>query len=74
MTQKEKAEGWIAQVKGQLLAQGFQEDEKPKPDYLTMLRELLKLYFPIAANEGFKIRSVDIRAAFPQSKGLDRDV
>ena len=45
VTQKEKVDGWIAQVKGQLLAQGFQEDEKPKPDYLTMLREFLKLYF-----------------------------
>ena len=47
VTQKEKVDGWIAQVKGQLLAQGFQEDEKPKPDYLTMLRELLKLYFAL---------------------------
>ena len=46
VTQKEKVDGWIAQVKGQLLAQGFQED-KPKPAYLTMLRELLKLYFAL---------------------------
>ena len=27
------------------MAKGFQEDEKPKSDYLTMLRDLLKLYF-----------------------------
>ena len=39
-----------------------------------MLRESLKMYFAIAANEGFKIRSVDIKAAFLQAKGLEREV
>ena len=39
-----------------------------------MLRESLKMYFAVAANEGFNLRSIDIRAAFLQAKGLDRDV
>ena len=46
------------------MAKGFQEDKKPKSDYVNILEELLKLYFTIAANEEFKIRSVNIRAAF----------
>ena len=32
------------------------------------------MYFALAANEGFKLRSIDIRAAFLQTKGLDREV
>ena len=47
VTQKGKADGGIAQVTGQLVAKGFLEDEKLKSDYLTMLRDLLKLYFAL---------------------------
>ena len=32
------------------------------------------MYFAVAANEGFKLRSIDIRAAFLQAKCLDREV
>ena len=32
------------------------------------------MYFALAANEGFRLRSIDIRAAFLQAKGLDREV
>ena len=32
------------------------------------------MYFAVAANEGFELRSIDIRAAFLQAKGLDREV
>ena len=32
------------------------------------------MYFALAANEGFKLRSIDIRVAFLQAKGLDREV
>ena len=34
----------------------------------------MKMFFAMAANEGFKLRSVDIRAAFLQAKCLDRKV
>merc|ERR1712105_43727 len=43
-------------------------------DSLTMRRESLKLFFSLAANEGFKLRSVDIRAAFLQAKTLQREI
>ena len=32
------------------------------------------MYFALAANEGFRLRSIDIRVAFLQAKGLDREV
>ena len=32
------------------------------------------MYFAVAANEGFKLRSIDIRAAFLQAKCFDREV
>ena len=32
------------------------------------------LFFTVAANEGFKLRSIDIRAALLQARKLDRDV
>ena len=32
------------------------------------------MYFALAANEGFRLRSIDVRAAFLQAKGLDREV
>ena len=42
------------------MAKGFQEEESPQSDLPTILRESLKLYFGVAVNEGFGIRSVDI--------------
>ena len=52
----------------------FQEKEAPQSDSPTMFRESMKLFFAVAANEDFKQRSIDIRAAFLQAKPLDRDV
>merc|ERR1712002_185008 len=74
VTQKEKSDGQKAAVKGRIVAKGFQEGDKPQSDSPTLLRESLKMYFAVAANEGFNLRSLDIRAAFLQAKGLDREV
>ena len=41
---------------------------------LLCLTSSLKMYFAVAVNEGFWKRSVGIRAAFLQAKGLDRRV
>ena len=53
------------------MTRGFQEQESPQSDTTTILRESLKLYFAVAENEGFGLRSIDIRVAFLQAKGLD---
>ena len=34
----------------------------------------MKLFFSVAANERFKLRSINIRAAFLQAKELERDI
>ena len=56
------------------MAKGFHEQEKPQSDSPTAMRESMKIFFSVAANEGFELESIDIRAAFLQSKDLDRDV
>ena len=34
----------------------------------------MKLFFSVAANEGFSLRSIDIRAVFLQAKDLEREI
>ena len=63
VTQKEKADGQKCQVKGRIVAKEFQEGEKPQSDSPTLLRESLKMYVAVAANEGLKLMSIDIRVA-----------
>ena len=72
--QKEKSDGQKSQIKGHLVAKGFQEEEKPQLDSPTLLRESLKMYFAVVANEGFKLRSIAIKAAFLQARCLDIEV
>ena len=74
ITKNEKADGQKKNVKGRLIAKGFQETKAPKSDAPTMLRESMKLFFAVAANQDFNLRSIDIRAEFLQARELDRDV
>ena len=74
ITRKERADGQKADYKGRLVARGFQEKSAPQSDSPTMRRESLKLLLSVAANEGFSLRSIDIRAAFLQAKGLEREI
>jgi hypothetical protein len=60
--------------KGRLVAKGFHEEVKPQSDSPTAMRESIKIFLSIAANEAFELESVDIHAAFLQSKVLDRDM
>ena len=72
ITRKEKSDRQKTIYKGRFIARGFQEKEAPQSDSPTMLRESMKLFFSVAANEQFELRSVDIRAAFLQAIDLDR--
>ena len=74
ITEKEKHDGQKQKCKARLVARGFQESLKPQSDSPTASKESFKLFMAISANFGFKLTSVDIRAAFLQSKVLDRDV
>ena len=74
VTRKEAHDGQKAKIKARLVARGFQEEEQPLSDSPTVLRESNKLFTAVAANEGFSVVTVDIRAAFLQSKELNREV
>ena len=74
ITVKEAHDGQKTKYKARLVARGFQEEVKPQSDSPTVLRESNKLFTAVAANEEFYIVSVDIRAAFLQSKELTREV
>ena len=74
ITKKEKSDGQKCKYKGRLVARGFQEKDSPQSDSPTMRRESLKLFFALAANQSFSLRSIDIRAAFLQAKNLEREI
>ena len=61
-------------MKGILIAKGFEKKESPQSDSPTMLRESMKMFFLVAANENFELRKIYIRAPFLQAKQLDREV
>merc|ERR1712030_113785 len=74
ITVKEKHDGQKQQCKARLVARCFQESYKPQSDSPTVLKDSFKLLMAVAANNGFRLASVDIRAAFFKSKSLDQDV
>ena len=74
ITMKEAHDGQKTRFKARLVARGFQENVPPQSDSPTVLRESNKLFSAVAANQDFRLVSVDIRAAFLQSKELTRDV
>ena len=74
VTDKEKHDGQKQLYKARLVARGFQEREQPQSDSPTVAKESFKLLMAIAANNEFKLVSMDIRAAFLQAKTLDIEV
>jgi hypothetical protein len=74
ITEKEKHDGQKKKFKVRLVAKGFQEEVKPQADSPTALRDSFKMFHAVTANEDFEIESIDIRAAFLQSRVLKRDV
>ena len=57
-----------------MVAKGFQEIDQPQSDSPTAAKESFKLLMALAANQNFKVVSMDIRAVFLQAKKLDREV
>ena len=74
ITEKEQHDGQKTKVKARLVAQGFQETLKPQSDSPMAAKESFKLLMALTANFHFKLASIDICAAFLQSKVLDREV
>ena len=61
---EEKHDGQKEACKARLVAKGFQESLKPQSDSPTAAKESFKMLVAVAAKFGFKLASVDIRAAF----------
>ena len=61
-------------TKARLVTLGFQETMKLQSDSPTVSKESFKILMAVAVNNSFKLASVDIRAAFLQSKVLDREL
>ena len=74
VTEKEKHDGQKQDYKARLVAKGFQEIYQPQSDSPTAAKESFKLLVALAANQNFKVLSMDIRAAFLQANKLDREV
>jgi len=74
ITEKQKHDGQKHAYKARLVAKGFQEIDQPQSDSPTAAKESFKLLMALAANQNFKVVSMDIRAALLQAKTLDREV
>ena len=74
MTQKEKNDVQKKLCKARLVERGFQKEIKPQSDSPTASMDSFKLIVTLLANEGFKLISIDIHAAFLQAMILDLDV
>ena len=74
MTTEKKHDGQKQKTKARLVACGFQVTTKLQSDSPTVSKESFKMLMAVTANDNFKLASVDIRAAFLQSRTLDRDV
>merc|ERR1711962_1747485 len=72
--EKEKHDGQRQKYKARLVAKPFQERDQPQSDSPTAAKESFKLLVALAANQNFKVVSMDIRAAFLHAKKLDREV
>merc|ERR1712240_565638 len=64
VSEKEKHDGQKQNHKARLVAKGFQERDQPQSDSPTAAKESFKLLVALAANQNFRVLSMDIRAAF----------
>ena len=74
LNEKQAHDGQKKKVKARLVAKGFQEEYKPQSDSPTVLRDSLKTFLVLAANEKFDLASVDITGAFLQGEKIEREV
>ena len=62
-------------TKARLVARGFEENSSQfRTDSPTCMRESIRIMLAISSSYGWKISTIDIKAAFLQGKLIDRDV
>ena len=73
-SRKEKQDGLKVDYKARFVVKGFMEQEYQRDDNLTIAKESLKIFFAVAANEGFDIVNLNIRNGYLQGSDLKREV
>ena len=71
ITEKEQQDGLKVAVKARIVLRGYKERNVPRSDSPTAAKELLKTTLAIAANEKWKLESLDVKAAFLELLGDD---
>ena len=62
-------------TKARLVARGFEEDSSQfRSDSPTCTKDSIRILLTVASSFGWKINSMDIKAAFLQGKAIDREV
>ena len=74
VSKKQDHDGMKTKFKARWCLRGFQEPERPRSDSPTVSKESLKLLLTIAANEGWKLTSLDVTNAFLQGEPIERDL
>ena len=74
VNRKEEHDGLKAKYKARYCLRGFKEETKPRGDSPTVDRISSKIFYAIAANETWKISTIDVTSAFLQGEPIDRDI
>ena len=61
-------------IKARLVVRGFEEEEQVQSDSPTAAKSTLRVVMALAANENWKIETIDIKAAFLQGSRVERDI
>ena len=61
-------------LKARLVARGFEEKDDIRSDSPTVSKEVLRIFFTVCSAKNWQPRSMDVTAAFLQSRGLGREV
>ena len=71
---KDKIINNLPSTKARLCIRGFEEEANLRRDSPTAMKESVRFALGIAASKGWKLRSLDVKTAFLQSKRLERSV
>ena len=58
-------------VRARLIPRGYEEESKIQKDSPSIGKSTMRIFFAIAAREGWKVKTMDIKSAFLQGKVLD---
>ena len=73
ITEKQYSDG-SKRPKARLVVRGFEEREDTQKDAPTASKTSLRIAFGFACDKGWEIETIDVKAAFLQSRCIERDV